>query len=215
MEEDPGSASLREVRVRRRLDYYPVDVSPAVRFYASGKIERAPRLSAEVYARAREAIGAWCLDGLVCARSTRGKRVVVLAVRKVGGEAEGPFRGEPWVVGGRWDLVTPWEQFIVAKARQELFGGRAVRMSVSGPIGNQLFATGWGRRTDGPFAMQGVTLQYCYQLTLRGVLRPAMLRPDKGHHSVVILTAEDDLASLHPYVRDVIELSGWLKGGAR
>ncbi len=195
-----------------RLPYHAVQVSPAVRYYASPGVRRATHLPADVYAQAREAIGAWCLDGLVCAVDDAGQRVVVLGVRRDTGAADGPFRREPWVVGGRWDLVTPWEQFIVDRARKELFGGRAVEMTAAGPIGNQLFATGWGPNTDGPFGRQGVTLQYCYQLILQAPIAAARPEPDEGHSSVVVLKRDDDFSTLHPYIRDVIELSGWLAG---
>lgn len=197
----------------RKFTYQRIDISPHVRYYASPGVGPAATLDAEDYARAREAICAWCLDGLVCAKDDSGRRVVVLAVRGGAKPADGPFRGEPWVVGGRWDMVTPWERFVVEKARKELFGGAPVEMAVSGPIGGQLFATGWGKQTDGPFGRQGVTLQYCYRLVLKDALTALPLRPDAGHSSIRILSGADDLSELHPYIRDVIELSGWLSKG--
>lgn len=193
-----------------KIPYLPIAVSPAVRYYASPGVVRAPRLTAEAYAEAREAIGAWCLDGLVCGVDERGAHAVVLAVRRDGAASDGPFRGEPWVIGGRWDLVTPWEEFVVVKARAELFGGRDVAMRAWGPIGHQLFATGWGRDADGPFGRQGVTLQYCYQLTLDAPIDPATPAPDGAHASCRILGPADDLSALHPYIRDVIQMSRWL-----
>jgi hypothetical protein len=162
------------------------------------------------YARAREALPVWCLDGLVCAKDLKGLPVVVLPIRRDRDPADGPFRNEPWVVGGRWDMVTPWQRFVVEKAAKELFGGRRPAMEVKGPIGGQLFATAWGKNTGGPFSKQGVTLQFCFQLILKARLSPDRLRVDRCHSGLRIIRRGDSLSGLHPYIRDVIEMSRWL-----
>ena len=198
--------------MRKRLLYKPINISPIVRYYASPGIASGARskLQTEEYAKARETIPVWCLDGLVCAKDAKDRPVVVLVVRRDKDPSDGPFRNEAWVVGGRWDMVTPWEQFIREKAAKELFGGRRPKMEVKGPIGAQLFATGWGRNTDGPFGRQGVTLQFCYQLILKGRLSPNQLRPDGRHSGIRIFGRGDSLSGLHPYIRDVVQMSGWL-----
>jgi hypothetical protein len=194
-----------------RLAYRRIDVSPSVRFYSSPGLKPAARLgTAEDYSKAREALPTWCLDGLVCVRDIHAEPFVLLAIRGDSGPEDGPFRGEPWVVGGKWDMVTPWEKFVVQKARKELFAGRPVGMTVGGPIGGQLFATGWGKDTDGPFGRQGVTLQYCYQLVLKPTLTELPVRTDDAHRGYQLLSRAHSLSDLHPYIRDVIEMSGWL-----
>jgi hypothetical protein len=135
----------------------------------------------------------------------------VLIVRGNDGPTAGPFRNEPWVIGGKWDMVTPWKAFVRAKVSQELFGGVLPgAISVDGPLGNQLFATGWGAGTDGPFGLHGVTLQYCYRVVIAEPIRPRDLRPDRHHSRSLILQTGDDRSALHPYIQDVIALSGWL-----
>ena len=42
-------------------------------------------------------------------------------------------------------MVTPWKDFVRSRAIAELFGGANMPLDVRGPIGNQLFATGWGK----------------------------------------------------------------------
>lgn len=185
------------------------DVGEALVFYTvqdQGTARRLP--TARQYAEARAAIPTFCLDGLVCGRAADGVPVVVLLRRASGGEAAGPFGGEPWVVGGRWDMVTPFEPFVLEKASRELFGGAAPPMEVSGPLGRQLFATGWA--SDGPYGQQGVTVQYCFELVLEGSLDVLAPRADADHSEVVIVRGDRPLPPLHPYVRDVVELSGWL-----
>jgi len=141
-----------------------------------------------------------------------GKHAVVLIVRSDGDAACGPFRNEPWVIGGVWDMVSEWKEFVRLKVISELFSGNAERgMAVDGPIGPQLFATGWGPDTDGPFGYQGVTLQYCYRVLLAATIRAEDLHPDPDHGHVKIITSAESCDDLHPYIRDVIQLSGWLK----
>jgi hypothetical protein len=108
-------------------------------------------------------------------------------------------------------MVTPWKTFVRAKAMAELFGGASVPLDVGGPIGHKLFATGWGKNADGPFGEQGMTLQYCYQVVLGEPLYQRKLRPDTNHSRLLVLRAGRSLPPLHPYIRDVIRLSGWLR----
>lgn len=191
--------------------YERYQMDDAVRFYASPDLRPGIRLGDEEYARARASIAIWCLDGLVCGRTADGRAGVVLIVRGDGGPGSGPFRNEPWVVGGKWDMVTPWKTFVQRKVAQELFGGtRAGAVSVEGPLGNQLFATGWGAGSDAPFGFHGVTIQYCYKVVLAEPITPDALRPDQHHSRSLVLHPGDDLSALHPYIRDVIMLSGWL-----
>lgn len=166
------------------------------------------RLTDEEYARARAVLPVFCLDGLLCARDPQGP-FVVLAVRADRGPSSGPFRGEPWVVGGRWDLRTPWEEFVRRRAAAELFGGRDPGLDVDGPIGDQLFATSWAAG-DGPFGRPGLTLQLCYRVISRAPPSRDLLQPDDRHCGLVEVRQGDDLERYHPYVRDVIERSGWL-----
>ncbi len=185
------------------------DVGDALVLYTVPDQGPAGRLpTARQYAEARAAIPTFCVDGLVCTRSADGVPVVVLLRRATEGEAAGPFRGEPWVVGGRWDMITPFEPFVRAKASAELLGGATPPMEVSGPLGQQLFATGWA--ADGPFGQQGVTVQYCFQVVLDVPVEELRPRADAEHSEVVVLRGDRPLPPLHPYVRDVIELSGWL-----
>ena len=182
-----------------------------VKFYASADLRPAIWLGDEEYARARAAIATWCLDGLACGWTVDGSPVVVLVVRGDDGPAAGPFRNEPWVIGGKWDLVTPWKTFVRGKVAQELFGGvLPAVMSVDGPLGKQLFATAWDAGPDGPFGFHGVTIQYCYKVVLAQRISPEDLRPDQHHSRYLVLHPGDDLSTLHPYVRDVVVLSGWL-----
>jgi hypothetical protein len=206
-----GNARPRERRAAR-LQYRRQQVDEGVVCYTSAGLDSAVRIvSAEAYAKARAAIPTWCLDGLVCARMPNSAPAVVLAVRSGDAPGNGPFRREPWVVGGKWDMVTPWRKFVRAKAIAELFGETAVPLEIRGPIGNQLFATGWGKNGDGPFGEQGMTLQYCYQVVLRTPLDRGMLRLDGNHSRPLILRAGRPLPRLHPYIRDVIRLSRWLR----
>ncbi len=185
------------------------DVGDALVLYTEPDQGPATRLdTARRYAEARAAIPTFCLDALVCGRTVAGTRAVVLVVRSDDGETSGPFRDEPWVVGGRWDMVTPFETFVRDKAASELFGGTEPAAEVTGPLGNQLFATGWA--TDGPYGLPGVTVQYCYQLVLADPLDSLVLRDDDAHAGLCILTADQPLPPLHPYIRDVIRLGGWL-----
>ncbi|MCE5268409.1 MAG: hypothetical protein LLG00_11035 [Planctomycetaceae bacterium] len=129
------------------------------------------------------------------------------------GDAAGPFRNEPWVIGGVWDMVTEWKEFVRLKVLGELFSNdNAKDVLIDGPIGPQLFATGWASNGDGPFAYQGVTLQFCYRVLLSSVIRPDEFRPDSNHGKVQVITAWEACRGLHPYIRDVIHLSGWLEG---
>ena len=194
-----------------RQRYERRDLAPVVRFYTSPGLGPAAWLDDAEYARARAAIPCWCLDGLPCGRTEAGEPVVILVVRGDRGPGSGPFRGEPWVVGGKWDFVTPWEEFVRAKALAELFGGQYQgSLRVDGPLGNQLFGTGWGPDTDGPFGGQGATLQFCYRVILSEPVRAESLLPDRDHSRFLLVHAGQSLAELHPYIRDVIELSGWL-----
>jgi hypothetical protein len=206
-----GNARSRERRAAR-LRYRRQQVDENVVCYTGPGLGSAARIaSAEAYAKARAAIPTWCLDGLVCARTPDGAPAVVLVVRAGEAPGDGPFRREPWMVGGKWDMVTPWKKFVRTKAIAELFGGTPLPLEVRGPIGNQLFATGWGKNGDGPFGEQGMTLQYCYQVMLRAPLERGMLRLDGNHSRPLVLTAGRPLPRLHPYIRDVIRLSGWLR----
>ncbi len=195
-----------------RLVYEDKFVSESVRYYASSGMLPRARLGSREYARARSAIPTWCLDGLVCGTTELGKHAVVLIVRSDKDEACGPFRNETWVIGGVWDMVTEWKEFVRLKVKGELFSGNGERgLVVDGPIGPQLFATGWGPNTDGAFGYQGVTLQYCYRVLLTTTIRPEDFRPDSDHGQVKIITSWESCHNFHPYIRDVIELSGWLK----
>lgn len=82
---------------------------------------------------------------------------------------------------------------------------------MDGPIGNQLFATGWGKNTDGPYGQQGVTIQFCYRVILSEPIRADAFRLDRRHARYLVVRAGEPRPELHPYIRDVIELSGWLK----
>ena len=191
--------------------YERYEMDDAVRFYASPGLRPGIRLGDEEYARARASIATWCLDGLACGRNPDGRPAVVLVVRGDDGPGAGPFRNEPWVIGGKWDMVTPWKVFVQRKVAQELFGDALPgAVSVQGPLGNQLFATGWGAESDGPFGFHGVTIQFCYKVVLTAPIIPGDLRPDDRHSRSLVLHPGDDLAALHPYIRDVVELSGWL-----
>lgn len=109
-------------------------------------------------------------------------------------------------------MVTPWKEFVRTKVALELLGGSSADgLTVDGPIGNQLFATGWGRGTDGRFGMHGVTIQFCYLVSLPSHIGKHVLRHDTNHSGCLVLTRDSSLADLHPYIRDVIELSGWLR----
>lgn len=185
------------------------DVGEALVFYTEPGQGPATRLdTARQYAEARAAIPTFCLDALVCGHTTTGTPAVVLVVRSATGESAGPFRDEPWVVGGRWDMVTPFEDFVRDKASTELFAGADPRCEITGPLGNQLFATGWA--TDGPFGLPGVTVQYCYQLVLADPLDSLPLRDDDAHAGILVLRADEPPPHLHPYIRDVIRFSRWL-----
>lgn len=191
------------------------DIADSVRFYASPELRPSLHLGDEEYARARASIATWCLDGLACARDTDGQPAVVLLVRRNDGPGSGPFRNEPWVIGGKWDMVTPWKTFVQRKVAQELFGGVLPgAVSIEGPLGNQLFATGWGAGPDGPFGYHGVTIQYCYKVVLAESIALRELRPDRDHSRYLLLRPGDDLSALHPYIRDVVVLSEWLAGPA-
>jgi hypothetical protein len=203
-------------RIPARLQYQRREIDESVVCYTSAGAGAAARIkSAKAYATARAAIPTWCVDGLVCARLRDGTPVVALVVRAARAPGDGPFRGEPWVVGGKWDMVTPWKEFVRAKAIAELFGGTNVPLHVRDPIGRRLFATGWGKDGDGPFGEQGMTLQYCYQVVLDESLDRRTLRADANHSRVLLLNAGRPLPRLHPYVRDVVQLSGWLRASRR
>ena len=193
-----------------RQAYRAVDVDENVRFYTSGPLKKAQYLEGESFAQARSALPTWCLDGLVCGKTESGKNAVILLVRSDSGVSDGPFRNEPWVIGGKWDMVTPWKEFVRRKAAAELYGLSDVDASVSGPIGNQLFATGFGPETDGPFGLHGITVQFCFHVVLNLPLDKETIKATGNHCGFLILTADEPLPDLHPYVRDVIELSGWL-----
>src|SRR6185436_12686833 len=49
------------------------EVDDAVRFYTSPGLRPGIRLGDEEYARARDSIATWCLDGLPCGRTTDGR----------------------------------------------------------------------------------------------------------------------------------------------
>jgi hypothetical protein len=108
-------------------------------------------------------------------------------------------------------MVTPWKRFVRAKALAELFGGVDLPLTIRGPIGPQLFATGWAAGTDDPFGQQGMTLQYCYQVVLTEPFDVGLLKPDVYHSPPLIVGVGQPLPLLHPYIRHVIRLSGWLQ----
>lgn len=203
----PIAMPWREGGVSRRYGRH--DVADGVRFYAGPALRPPIRLGARDYARAQAALPTWCIDALPCGHTEDGQAAVVLVVRGKG-PGDGPFRGEPWVVGGKWDMVTPWKEFAKRRLVSELFNGRpASEVIVAHPIGNQLFATGWDG-ADGRFGLHGVTVQLCYQAILTEPVSPELFRPDRNHSGCVVLRAGEAMPEVHPYVRDVIRLSGWL-----
>jgi len=173
------------------------DVGEALVFYTEpGQGASRPLPSSRDYAAARAAIPTFSLDGLVCGRTADGVPAVVLLRRAAEGDAAGPFRDEPWVVGGRWDMVTPFEQFVRRCASQELLDGADPPMEVSGPLGPQLFATGWD--SDGPYGQQGVTVQYCFQVVLNEPLEALGPRADAAHSEVIVVRGDRPMPRLHP-----------------
>lgn len=192
--------------------YETVNLGGPIRFYTSRGLQRAARLESEEYARARSSLATFCVDGLPYGWTTEGHKAIVLAVRADSSPADGPFRNEPWVIGGKWDMVTPLPEFVHAKAQEELFDGTYDgNIAIGTPIGNQLFATGWGAGTDGPYGLQGVTLQFCYHIKLSKLFGPDSFRPNRHHSRYLILRAGRELPPLHPYIRDIITMSGWLQ----
>ncbi len=189
------------------------DVGAPVRFYTyGGDLQKPAHLPPEQYAVARAGMPMVCVDGLACGRTPDGRPAVVLIVRATEGQMAGPFRGHPWVMGGKWDWTKSMPDFVRDKVASEL-GVAKDEIQVGSPIGNQLFGTAWAPDTDGPLGYQGVTLQFCYQVTLDTPLRDGAFRPDRDHSSYLILTAADPLPEgLHPYIKDVIQMSGWLRG---
>lgn len=107
-------------------------------------------------------------------------------------------------------MITPFETFVAERTIVELFDGTSPgKLSIEGPIGNQLFGTGWGEG-DGPFERHGVTIQFCFSVQLPVPITKDAFRLDRNHKDILILEQGKSLPSLHPYIRDVIEMSGWL-----
>jgi hypothetical protein len=196
-------------------------VGSGIRFYAPAGLQKATFLEPpERYAEARSAIPMFGLDGMPCGMTPEGKRAVVLLKRKRGNMSDGPFRGEPWFTGGKWDMVTPFEEFVREKTIAELYGAaipesqlRKHVLKVEGPIGHQLFGTGW-EASDGPHGKQGVSIQYCFQVHLPMLVTETAFSLDQNHEKLLIVKEGEPLPKLHPYIRDVIEMSGWLNGAA-
>jgi hypothetical protein len=46
---------------------------------------------------------------------------------------------------------------------------------------------------------------------MRAPLTDGLLKPDSSHSGFLELRRGESLERLHPYIRDVIQLSGWLK----
>jgi len=188
------------------------EMNGPIRLYADPLQGPAERLDSQLYAQARATIPTFCLDGLPCGHTPDGKRAIVLILRSGANPGDGPFRNQLWVVGGKWDMVSPWDAFVRQKMVGELFGGTYDGViDIRGAIGNQLFGTSWAKGDDGPYGHQGVTLQYCYQLVIQVPITEDSFRPDRNHSAYKIITQGDELPELHPYVRDVIEMSAWLQ----
>lgn len=202
-----------------KLEYEWADIGlPNGRFYTSPHQGSAARLDPEAYATARAAMPIVCLDALVCSHLDDGTRAVVLLERSDEGLADGPFRGEPWVMGGKWDMKSPLPEFMVNKVKAELFGNTeppstACSMAFRGFIGGDspyVFGTGWGQGTDGPFGQQGFTVQWCGIVHLDRIDTDSF-RPDRDHSRYLIVKKGDGITDFHPYIADVIALSEWLK----
>jgi len=194
------------------FSHHQVDISPLVTFYSNGPLDAGVRLEDEEYARARSNMLTFCLDAVPCGRLKNGTPAIALVTRAAVGQRSGPFRNEPWIVGGRWDMQTPWEEFIVGKLKGELLGGQTeLQVQIDGLVSPKLFATGWAANTDGPFGYQGLTLQYCYRAIIGTPLDELVMKPDRDHSEVTLLTAASPLPALHPYIAEVIKLSAWLE----
>lgn len=170
------------------------------------------KLSPWEYAIGRSGIPCFCVDGVPCGRLEDGTKVIVLINRAGHTKESGPFREQLWIVGGKWDGITPFDEFLRMKARGELFGD-SYDGSIDvhpAPLGNKPFATDWSQE-DGPNGFGGLTIQLCYMLEFQRPFAPNSFRPDKNHGHYQVVRARETLPELHPYIRDMIALTGWLE----
>jgi hypothetical protein len=128
-------------------------------------------------------------------------------------ESDGPFAGQYWIVGGKWNWVDTFSEFIRTKAIGELFNGNFNRDELYVPegfIGGMPIMVGWSAGENSPYGLPGVSWQCCYQVIFKNRIRKEMFKLDENHEDYVFIRPGDHLAHLHPYVRDVIQMSGWL-----
>ena len=182
--------------------YHPPEMEPVGRFETPKQ-----------YAEARANMAMVCVDGLPCGYTEDGTPAVALVIRADGKESDGPFRGQPWIVGGKWNGVDTFCDFIRTKAIGELFGGH-YDGEVDVPtesIGGKPIVVAWGCDTDGPYGLPAISLQFCYKVIFRKLFSSEQFSPDQNHTGHVIVRPQDNIDHLHAYVRDLIVMSGWLE----
>ncbi len=196
------------------MEYIEVDMGGGVTGFLPKDWEPAGQLQPQLYAEARAGMGMVCTDVLPAGILDDGTPVVILINRSSQGEFAGPFRGEPWVVGGKWPWSYTYAEGVLPKLEVELFGGRDMTGKIvihdKKSIGGRQYVTGWASGEDGPLGLPGATQQPCFLAEIEGVLQLGMIRPDKDHKGYKLITPDDPLDDLHPYVRTVIQKSGWL-----
>jgi hypothetical protein len=189
-------------------------VGAGLPFYRPTHWEAAGRFdTTKQYAEARTAMAMVCVDGVPCGYEEDGTPVVVLVLRKDKEESDGPFAGQYWIVGGKWNWVDTFSEFIRTKAIGELFNGNFNRDELYVPegfIGGMPIMVGWSAGENSPYGLPGVSWQCCYQVIFKNRIRKEMFKLDENHEDYVFIRPGDHLAHLHPYVRDVIQMSGWL-----
>lgn len=179
-------------------------------FFKGAGFGKGPWLTDETHALARASLGAWCVDGVVCGYTKDKTPAVVLINRRADRVTDGPFKGEPWVIGGRWDNVTDFPALMEKKVRDELFSGKFDGKMTVELMQEQPIMVAWGPG-EGPLGHQGFSSQYVYRVTLDIPIEPESFRPDENHDGVTILKQGSALPTLSDYVRHLLDLSKWLR----
>ncbi len=199
------------------MPLYPTvktDLGGGIAYYHPPQMEPVGRFdTTREYAEAREKMAMVCVDGLPCGYTENGTPAVALVIRADTEESDGPFRGQPWVVGGKWNWIDTFCDFIRKKAKAELFRGTydgEIEVPTES-IGGKPIMVAWGRGTDGPYQLPAVSFQYCYRVILKTPFSEKNFSPDQNHTGHVIVRPQDNIDHLHAYVRDLITMSGWLE----
>ncbi len=190
---------------------YPLEettLGPMMFFKGAG-FTKGPWLSDELHALARSVFGAWCVDGVACGYTLQNVPAVALINRRKDRSTDGPFKGEPWVIGGRWDNVTDFPLLMERKVRQELFRGAYDGKMLVEQMHDLPIMVAWGPG-EGPLGHQGFSSQFVYRITLDIPFEPESFQPDEHHDGVLILKRGDALPPLSAYVRRLLEMSKWL-----